>query len=60
MKRTCISHKDAEYICVSPNCNINCSYVCSTLSDKCKIDHESCQLMSIQSLYKQASNIVRK
>jgi hypothetical protein len=36
---TCVNHKEAQQVCISPSCKASCSYVCFEGGDNCRDAH---------------------
>ena len=36
---TCVNHKEAQQVCITPSCKASCSYVCFEGGDNCRDAH---------------------
>jgi hypothetical protein len=57
---TCVNHKEAEQVCINPECKATCSYICFEGGDTCRNEHESCSLAFLSFLLRKSNKVIGK
>jgi hypothetical protein len=57
---TCVNHKEAQQVCLNPDCRATCSYICFESGDTCRDDHESCSAAFLSYLLRKSNKIIAK
>ena len=57
---TCVNHKEALEVCINPDCQAKCAYLCLEHDDSCRTQHEECALASLNYLNRKSYKIVGK
>ena len=57
---TCVTHKQAEHVCLNPECKASCSYICIDPESRCRVDHEACSMASLAFLMRKANKASAK
>jgi len=57
---TCVNHKEAEQVCINPECKATCSYICFEGTDACRNEHEACSLAFLAFLARKSHKIIAK
>jgi hypothetical protein len=57
---TCVNHKEAEQVCINPECRATCAYICLEGADTCRNQHEACPLAFLAFLARKSNKIIAK